>query len=61
MKPMKKEPLWDARLSLPSDHLFRYYAPQPELGIPAGVSEPINLRTASEIEAERKARKQAAK
>jgi hypothetical protein len=57
----KKEPLWDARLSLPDDHPFRYCAPEPTPEIPATAVGRLNLLTAAEIEAERKAKKQAAK
>ena len=51
---------FDARVSLPKDHAFRYPAHEPaphELGIPAGTAEPMRLRIASEIEQERLARK----
>jgi len=53
-----KQPLDDARLSLPDNHAFRYYAPEPTPAIRADAFEPFSFRTADKIEAERKAGKQ---
>ena len=52
------DPRNDRRLALPSTNVFRYVSNEIAV-MPEGVSEPFRLRTASEIQAERLARKRA--
>lgn len=38
---------------IPDDNVFRYLSPEPMPHIPEGISAPIDLRTAREIERDR--------
>lgn len=46
----------DARAALPVTNLFRFYAPE-VAKVPADASSPLHIRTAAEVERERRQQK----
>lgn len=48
------------RGAVPSDNVFRYFAPEPMPPIPDGYTAPLEMKTAAEYQAERLARKRGA-